>query len=168
MNSLTSPLVMSIIPGMFNIVRFTRSTCPALALALAFTSCDSGTNEALTSLVTGGSQQEHQQLQAQLQQTNNALAQIEQDIRRAESHDARVNYDLQKRLSHPGRISTPFTVKDIDILLSKRRDFEHLYFDIEDMRKTLAQRKQEFHALQYQHNAYAAKLGDFKQSHPVN
>ena len=41
-------------------------------------------------------------------------------------------------------------------------------FDIEDMRKTLAQRKQEFHALQYQYNAYAAKLAEFKQTHPVD
>ena len=79
-----------------------------------------------------------------------------------------VNYNLQKRLSNPGRITTPFTVKDIDVLPSKRRDFEHLCFDIEDMRKTLAQRKQEFHALQYQYNAYAAKLAEFKQTHPVD
>ena len=146
---------------MFNIVRFTRRTCPALALTLALTSCDSSTNEALTSFLTGNSSQEHQQLQAQLQQMKNALAQ-------AESHDARVNYNLQKRLSNPGRITTPFTVKDIDVLPSKRRDFEHLCFDIEDMRKTLAQRKQEFHALQYQYNAYAAKLAEFKQTHPVD
>ena len=127
---------------MFNIVRFTRRTCPALALTLALTSCDSSTNE--------------------------ALAQTEQEISQAESHDARVNYNLQKRLSNPGRITTPFTVKDIDVLPSKRRDFEHLCFDIEDMRKTLAQRKQEFHALQYQYNAYAAKLAEFKQTHPVD
>ena len=146
---------------MFNIVRFTRRTCPALALTLALTSCDSSTNEALTSFLTGNSSQEHQQLQAQLQQMKNALAQTE-------SHDARVNYNLQKRLSNPGRITTPFTVKDIDVLPSKRRDFEHLCFDIEDMRKTLAQRKQEFHALQYQYNAYAAKLAEFKQTHPVD
>ena len=98
----------------------------------------------------------------------NALAQTEQEISQAESHDARVNYNLQKRLSNPGKITTPFTVKDIDILPSKRRDFEHLCFDIEDMRKTLAQRKQEFHALQYQYNAYAAKLAEFKQTHPVD
>ena len=45
---------------------------------------------------------------------------------------------------------------------------QHLCFDIEDLRNTLAQRKQEFHALQYQYNAYAAKLADFKQSHPVD
>ena len=45
---------------------------------------------------------------------------------------------------------------------------DSLCFDIEDMRKTLAQRKQEFHALQYQYNAYAAKLAEFKQSHPVD
>lgn len=51
---------------MFNIVRFTRRTCPALALTLALTSCDSSTNEALTSFLTGNSSQEHQQLQAQL------------------------------------------------------------------------------------------------------
>lgn len=159
---------MFIIPAMFNIVRFTRRTCPALALALALTSCDSGTNEALTSFITGNSSQEHQQLQAQLQQTKDALVQLEQEIRQAESHDARINYNLQKKLSHPGKISTPFTVKDIDILPSKRRDFEHLCFDIEDMRKTLAQRKQEFHALQYQYNAYAAKLAEFKQIHPVD
>lgn len=38
---------------MFNIVRFTRRTCPALALTLALTSCDSSTNEALTSFLTG-------------------------------------------------------------------------------------------------------------------
>ncbi|WP_455564094.1 hypothetical protein [Akkermansia massiliensis] len=149
---------------MFNIVRFTRRTCPALALALALTSCDSGTNEALTSFITGNSPSEHQQLQ----QTKNALAQMDQEISQAESHDARVNYNLQKRLSTPGKVITPFTVKDIDILPSKRRDFEHLCFDIEDMRKTLAQRKQEFHALQYQYNAYAAKLAEFKQSHPVD
>ena len=136
---------------MFNIVRFTRRTCPALALTLALTSCDSSTNEALTSFLTGNSSQEHQQLQAQLQQMKNALAQTEQEISQAESHDARVNYNLQKRLSNPGRITTPFTVKDID-----------------DMRKTLAQRKQEFHALQYQYNAYAAKLAEFKQTHPVD
>ena len=147
---------------MFNIVRFTRRTCPALALTLALTSCDSSTNEALTSFLTGNSSQEHQQLQAQLQQMKNALAQTEQEISQAESHDARVNYNLQKRLSNPGRIMTPFTVP------SKRRDFEHLCFDIEDMRKTLAQRKQEFHALQYQYNAYAAKLAEFKQTHPVD
>ena len=60
---------------MFNIVRFTRRTCPALALTLALTSCDSSTNEALTSFLTGNSSQEHQQLQAQLQQMKNALAQ---------------------------------------------------------------------------------------------
>lgn len=120
---------------MFNIVRFTRRTCPALALTLALTSCDSSTNEALTSFLTGNSSQEHQQLQAQLQQMKNALAQTEQEISQAESHDARVNYNLQKRLSNPGRITTPFTVKDIDVLPSKRRDFEHLCFDIEDMRK---------------------------------
>lgn len=159
---------MFIIPAMFNIVRFTKRTCPALALALALTSCDSGTNEALTSFITGNSPSEHQQLQAQLQQTKDALAQLDQEISQAESHDARVNYNLQKRLSNPGKITTPFTVKDIDILPSKRRDFEHLCFDIEDMRKTLAQRKQEFHALQYQYNAYAAKLAEFKQSHPVD
>lgn len=153
---------------MFNIVRFTRRTCPALALTLALTSCDSSTNEALTSFLTGNSSQEHQQLQAQLQQMKNALAQTEQEISQAESHDARVNYNLQKRLSNPGRITTPFTVKYIDVLPSKRRDFEHLCFDIEDMRKTLAQRKQEFHALQYQYNAYAAKLAEFKQTHPVD
>ena len=134
---------------MFNIVRFTRRTCPALALTLALTSCDSSTNEALTSFLTGNSSQEHQQLQAQLQQMKNALAQTEQEISQAESHDARVNYNLQKRLSNPGRITTPFTEK-------------------EDMRKTLAQRKQEFHALQYQYNAYAAKLAEFKQTHPVD
>ena len=63
---------------MFNIVRFTRRTCPALALTLALTSCDSSTNEALTSFLTGNSSQEHQQLQAQLQQMKNALAQTEQ------------------------------------------------------------------------------------------
>lgn len=159
---------MFIIPAMFNIVRFTKRTCPALALALALTSCDSGTNEALTSFITGNSPSEHQQLQAQLQQTKDALAQLDQEISQAESHDARVNYNLQKRLSNPGKITTPFTVKDIDILPSKRRDFEHLCFDIEDMRKTLAQRKQEFHALQYQYNAYAAKLAEFKQAHPVD
>ena len=45
---------------MFNIVRFTRRTCPALALTLALTSCDSSTNEALTSFLTGNSSQEHQ------------------------------------------------------------------------------------------------------------
>ena len=45
----------------------------------------------------------------------------------------RDSYNLQKRLSNPGRITTPFTVKDIDVLPSKRRDFEHLCFDIEDM-----------------------------------
>jgi hypothetical protein len=100
---------------MFNIVRFTRRTCPALALTLALTSCDSSTNEALTSFLTGNSSQEHQQLQAQLQQMKNALAQTEQEISQAESHDARVNYNLQKRLSNPGRITTPFTVKDIDV-----------------------------------------------------
>lgn len=159
---------MFIIPAMFPIARFTRRTCPALALALALTSCDSGTNKALTSFITGNSPAEYQQIQAQLQQTKEALAQVEQEISRAESHDARVNYNLQKRLSNPGKITTPFTVKDIDILPSKRRDFEHLCFDIEDMRKTLAQRRQEFHALQYQHNAYAAKLAEFKQSHPVD
>lgn len=159
---------MFIIPGMFNIVRFTRRTCPALALALALTSCDSGTNEALVSLVTGSSPLEHRQLQEQLLQTQEALARLEQETAQAESHDARVNYNLQKRLSTPGKVTTPFTVKDIDILPSKRRDFEHLCFDIEDMRKTLTQRKQEFHALQYQYNAYAAKLADFKQSHPVD
>jgi acetolactate synthase small subunit len=103
---------------MFNIVRFTRRTCPALALTLALTSCDSSTNEALTSFLTGNSSQEHQQLQAQLQQMKNALAQTEQEISQAESHDARVNYNLQKRLSNPGRITTPFTVKDIDVLPS--------------------------------------------------
>ena len=43
---------------MFNIVRFTRRTCPALALTLALTSCDSSTNEALTSFLTGNSSQE--------------------------------------------------------------------------------------------------------------
>lgn len=153
---------------MFKIVRFSASACPALALALALSSCDSGTNDSLTSFISGGSSAEHQQLQAQLRQTKEALADLEQEIRQAESHDARVTYDLQKRLSNPGKILTPFTVKDMDILPSKRRDFEHLCFDIEDMRKTLAQRKQEFHALQYQHNAYAAKLADFKQSHPVD
>ena len=67
---------------MFNIVRFTRRTCPALALTLALTSCDSSTNEALTSFLTGNSSQEHQQLQAQLQQMKNALAQTEQEISR--------------------------------------------------------------------------------------
>lgn len=159
---------MGIIPPMFNIVRFTRSTCPALALALVLPSCDSGTNEALASLVAGDSPRELQQLQEQLLQTQETLARLEQETAQAESHDARVNYNLQKRLSNPGKIATPFTVKDIDILPSKRRDFEHLCFDIEDMRKTLAQRKQEFHALQYQYNAYAAKLADFKQSHPVD
>ena len=71
---------------MFNIVRFTRRTCPALALTLALTSCDSSTNEALTSFLTGNSSQEHQQLQAQLQQMKNALAQTEQEISQAESH----------------------------------------------------------------------------------
>ena len=65
---------------MFNIVRFTRRTCPALALTLALTSCDSSTNEALTSFLTGNSSQEHQQLQAQLQQMKNALAQTEQEL----------------------------------------------------------------------------------------
>lgn len=159
---------MGIIPAMFNIVRFTRSTCPALALALAFSSCDSGTNENLTSLLTGSSPEEHQQLQQQLLQTKEVLGRLEQETAQMESHDARVNYNLQKRLSHPGKVTTPFTVKDIDTLPSRRRDFEHLCFDIEDMRKTLAQRKQEFHALQYQYNAYAAKLADFKQSHPVD
>lgn len=153
---------------MFNIVRFTRPAFPALALVLTLSACDNGTNTALTSLITGGSTTEHQQLHTQLQQTKEALARMDQEIRQAESHDARVNYDLQKRLSNPGKIRTPFTVKDMDILPSKRRDFEHLCFDIEDMRKTLAQRKQEFHALQYQYNAYAAKLADFKQSHPVD
>lgn len=56
----------------------------------------------------------------------------------------------------------------MDILPSKRRDFEHLCFDIEDMRKTWRTASKEFHALQYQYNAYAAKLADFKQSHPVD
>ncbi len=88
---------------MFNIVRFTRRTCPALALTLALTSCDSSTNEALTSFLTGNSSQEHQQLQAQLQQMKNALAQTEQEISQAESHDARVNYNLQKKAFQPGK-----------------------------------------------------------------
>lgn len=153
---------------MFNIVRLTRPAFPALALVLTLASCDNGTNEALTSLVTGGTPAEHQNLHMQLQQTKEELARVEEQIRHAESHDARVNYDLQKRLANPGKVRTPFTEKDIDTLPARRRDFEHLCFDIEDMRKTLAQRKQEFHALQYQYNAYAAKLADFKQTHPVD
>ena len=74
---------------MFNIVRFTRPAFPALALVLTLSACDNGTNTALTSLITGGSTTEHQQLHAQLQQTKEALAQMDQEIRQAESHDAR-------------------------------------------------------------------------------
>lgn len=79
-----------------------------------------------------------------------------------------MNYDLQKRLSNPGKIRTPFTVKDMDILPSSAATSSTCASTIEDLRNTLAQRKQEFHALQYQYNAYAAKLADFKQSHPVD
>lgn len=92
---------------MFNIVRFTRPAFPALALVLALSACDNSTNTALTSLITGGSTTEHQQLHAQLQQMKEALAQTDQEIRQAESHDARVNYDLQKRLSNPGKSGLP-------------------------------------------------------------
>lgn len=159
---------MFIMRAMFHIVRFTRRICPALTLALALTSCDSGTNETITTFITGDSTQEHQQLRIQLQQAQEELARLEKEIKQAESHDARINYTLQKKLANPGKLTTPFTPQDIDTLLSKRRDFEHLCFDLEDMRKNLAKHKQEYHALQYQYQAYATKLADFKQSHPID
>lgn len=152
---------------MFNIVRFIKSSSPVLVLALALTSCDNGINQALTSLVTGNAEAEHQQLQTRLQQSRDALAHMDQEIKQAETQGSRITYTLQKRLDNPTKLRTPFTVNDIENLITKRRDFEHLCFDIEDMRNTLALRKQEQHALQYQHNAYAAKLADFKQSHPA-
>ena len=85
---------------MFNIVRFTRRTCPALALTLALTSCDSSTNEALTSFLTGNSSQEHQQLQAQLQQMKNALAQTEQEIGR---RNLRKGFPTREESRRPSR-----------------------------------------------------------------
>lgn len=153
---------------MFTIVRFTGCACTALALVMALPSCDKSANDALTAGFAGNAAAEHQQLQAQLQQVKNELADLDQKIAQAESRHSRLTYDLQKRLENQGSLRTPFSARDIDHLPDKRRDFEHLCFDIEDMRNVLAQRKQELHAMQYQYEAYAAKLADFKQAHPVD
>ncbi len=159
---------MGIMPHMLKMMGFTGTFSAALAASLALVSCDDGAGDKLTSMLTGSSVEEHQMLQQQLAQSREALARLDLEIKNAESGDARLSYDLKKRLNNPGKLRTPFTEQDIDNLPAKRRDFEHLCFDIEDMRKTLARRKQEFHALQYQYDAYAAKLDEFKKSHPID
>lgn len=70
---------------MFNTVRFTASLSGTGACTGPLR-VDNSTNTALTSLITGGSTTEHQQLHAQLQQMKEALAQTDQEIRQAESH----------------------------------------------------------------------------------
>ncbi len=159
---------MGIISHMLKMLGLTGTFTVAIGLTMMLVSCDGGANGNLTSMLTGSSMEEHQMLQQQLAQSREALARLDAEIKNAESRDARLSYDLKKRLNNPGKLRTPFTEQDIENLPAKRRDFEHLCFDIEDMRKTLAHRKQEFHALQYQYDSYAAKLEEFKKSHPID
>lgn len=150
---------------MIKIVQLFKPASFVLALSLA--ACDNGTTDSFTSALTGTSAAEFQQIQAQLLQSREAIKQLNLLIHQAESYDARMNYNLTKRLTDKNKPVTAFTINDIDNLTAKQRDFQHLCFDVEDMRKNLAQRKQELHALQYQYHAYSKRLEDFKKTHPA-
>ncbi len=154
---------MGIIFAMLNIMRFTATLVPAIALTTALVSCNGDASGSLASMFSGNSPEEHRLLSQQLQQSREAIARLDAEIQEAETRDYRLGYDLEKRLSNQGKLTTPFTVKDIEKLHLKTRDFQYLEFSIRDMRNELANYKKEFHAIQYQYNAYAAKLDEFKK-----
>ncbi len=154
---------MGIIPAMFHITRFTATLVSAIALTTIPVSCNGDASGTLTSLFSGNSPEEHRLLSQQLQQSREAIARLDAQIQEAETLNYSLSYELEKRLSNQGKLTTPFTVKDIDKLHLKTRDFQYLEFSIKDMRNELANYKKEFHAIQYQYNAYAAKLEEFKK-----